>query len=148
MGIFEDTHEGYRKLGDVGYINNLKLEGLGKAKCNICNIEFCKSCHIQKYCSDRCRWKAKYSRRNKNTIGLRFKILKRDGFMCMYCGKNPIEDKIKLQVDHIHPKSKGGLYNEDNLITSCNLCNIGKTDFLIEENKIKKIKSKLKKVTP
>jgi len=40
-----------------------------------------------------------------------------------YCGNTP---PIVLQVDHIHPVSKGGENNIDNLITSCQPCNIGK----------------------
>jgi 5-methylcytosine-specific restriction endonuclease McrA len=34
--------------------------------------------------------------------------IKRDNFTCKYCGKNTTEDKVKLVVDHIIPRSKGG----------------------------------------
>jgi hypothetical protein len=54
----------------------------------------------------------------------RFEVFKRDGFICAYCGSSP--PLVILQVDHIHPVSKGGTNSLDNLITSCQPCNIGK----------------------
>lgn len=54
----------------------------------------------------------------------RFDIFKRDGFSCQYCGSTP--PKVILQVDHIFPVSLGGDNHEDNLITSCQPCNLGK----------------------
>lgn len=54
----------------------------------------------------------------------RFEVFKRDGFMCAYCGSTP--PNIILQIDHIHPVAKGGTNLIDNLITSCQPCNIGK----------------------
>lgn len=64
----------------------------------------------------------------------RFQVLKRDGFTCQYCGANG--EGVVLHVDHIHPRSKGGGDELDNLITACIACNLGKTD------------SKLLEVTP
>jgi DNA-directed RNA polymerase subunit RPC12/RpoP len=55
---------------------------------------------------------------------LRFEIFKRDGFKCQYCGATP--NKEVLQVDHITPVAEGGENDIDNLITSCQPCNIGK----------------------
>ena len=58
---------------------------------------------------------------------IRFKILKRDNFKCVYCGDSPrININCVLNVDHIKPVSKGGHNGEKNLITSCGLCNGGK----------------------
>lgn len=45
-------------------------------------------------------------------------VLKRDGFVCMYCG-----DNSNLTIDHIVPKSKGGKTAWENLVTACNRCN-------------------------
>lgn len=56
----------------------------------------------------------------------RFAILKRDGFKCLYCGRSPAEDGIRLQVDHIIPRSKGGGDHDDNLVSACEDCNQGK----------------------
>ena len=55
---------------------------------------------------------------------LRFDVFKRDGLVCAYCGATP--PTVLLQVDHIHPVAKGGTNEIDNLITSCQPCNIGK----------------------
>jgi 5-methylcytosine-specific restriction endonuclease McrA len=55
---------------------------------------------------------------------LRFEVFKRDGFTCAYCGATP--PSVILQVDHIHPVADGGTNDPDNLITSCQPCNIGK----------------------
>ena len=55
---------------------------------------------------------------------LRFEVFKRDEFKCQYCGATP--PAVILQVDHIHPVSDGGSNEMDNLITSCQPCNIGK----------------------
>ena len=56
--------------------------------------------------------------------GTRFTIFKRDDFTCQYCGAKPPE--VVLEVDHIHPVSKGGGSGENNLITACFDCNRGK----------------------
>lgn len=55
---------------------------------------------------------------------LRFEILKRDGFMCRYCGAEP--ESAVLHVDHVIPESKGGTDDPDNLVAACRDCNLGK----------------------
>lgn len=55
---------------------------------------------------------------------LRFEVFKRDGFKCMYCGAHP--PSVLLHVDHIHPVAEGGKNSIDNLVTSCEPCNLGK----------------------
>ena len=59
------------------------------------------------------------------TKKVRFEVFKRDGFVCQYCGNHP--PSVLLQVDHINPVKLGGTNDMDNLITSCQPCNIGKT---------------------
>lgn len=54
----------------------------------------------------------------------RFEIFKRDGFTCQYCGAHP--PGVLLHIDHIHPVAKGGTNEDENLITSCEPCNLGK----------------------
>lgn len=78
---------------------------------------------------------------NKAFLSLRFKVFLRDNFTCQYCGRTT-KDNIKLQVDHILPRSKGGKDEFDNFTTSCSNCNVGKTDILLELNEIKKLKKK------
>lgn len=55
---------------------------------------------------------------------LRFEVFKRDGFQCLYCGATP--PSVVLQVDHMQPVADGGSNDLDNLVTSCQPCNIGK----------------------
>ena len=66
--------------------------------------------------------------------GLRYDILRRDGFKCKICGRSAA-DGIKLHVDHIIPFSKGGKTTPSNLRTLCQECNIGKSN-KIENNVI------------
>lgn len=54
----------------------------------------------------------------------RFDIFKRDSFRCQYCGDTP--PNALLHVDHIVPVKNGGQNDPDNLITSCQRCNLGK----------------------
>lgn len=61
--------------------------------------------------------------------GLRFKVLSRDRFRCVYCGGSPQEGYV-LQVDHKIPVDQGGPTEESNLATACSLCNSGKSDSL------------------
>lgn len=58
---------------------------------------------------------------------LRFRILVRDRFRCVYCGRGAA-DGVNLAVDHVNPRSKGGKTEPGNLVTSCDPCNIGKSD--------------------
>lgn len=111
--------------------------------CKNCNKIFIWSSSIprQIYCSKLCG--DEYQKYNIIKEGkyngyykLRFEIFKRDNFTCQYCGRNVKEDKIKLNCDHIHPHSKGGLFIPQNLITSCMECNLGKSDVLLEKNSL------------
>lgn len=63
----------------------------------------------------------------------RFKVFDRDDYKCRYCGKTP-DDGITLEVDHVHPTSKGGTNELHNLVTSCFDCNRGKSDLPIAGN--------------
>lgn len=63
-------------------------------------------------------------RMNTTWYRLRWIILNRDRFTCQYCGRKAPD--VILQVDHKISKVNGGSDNEENLITSCIACNIGK----------------------
>jgi transposase-like protein len=63
--------------------------------------------------------------------GLRFRVLARDKFRCVYCGRSAKEDGVVLEVDHVYPKSKGGEDTMDNLVTACRDCNQGKKDMVL-----------------
>lgn len=65
---------------------------------------------------------------------LRFEILKRDEFRCVYCGATPKEQE--LQVDHVIPKVLGGQDTPENLATACEPCNSGKSSSSASEEMI------------
>jgi len=60
---------------------------------------------------------------------LRKKVFERDDYTCQYCGDRGGE----LECDHIHPVSKGGSNDIDNLATACKLCNRSKRTKSVEE---------------
>jgi hypothetical protein len=57
---------------------------------------------------------------------LRFLVFRRDSFTCQYCGRKA--PSVPLHVDHIVPWSSGGRTDLANLRTSCDVCNLGKSD--------------------
>ncbi len=57
---------------------------------------------------------------------LRFRVFKRDGFVCAYCGKGR-NDGVLLQCDHIIPICLGGSNKLRNLVTACQPCNTRKS---------------------
>jgi 5-methylcytosine-specific restriction endonuclease McrA len=56
-------------------------------------------------------------------------LLEKWGRLCAYCGK----EGVPLEVEHIHPKSKGGSNRVSNLTLSCVQCNQNKGNKPIEE---------------
>lgn len=61
---------------------------------------------------------------------VRFEVLKRDGYRCQMCGTSA-KDGATLEIDHIHPVSKGGGNELSNLQVLCRDCNAGKRDRLL-----------------
>lgn len=57
--------------------------------------------------------------------GLRYQVMRRDGFTCTYCGATPPD--ARLVVDHVTPKALGGSDEPSNLATACTDCNSGKS---------------------
>jgi 5-methylcytosine-specific restriction endonuclease McrA len=58
---------------------------------------------------------------------MRFRVLQRDAFRCTYCGRTA-RDGAVLHLDHLVPVAAGGQTTEDNLVTACDTCNVGKSD--------------------
>jgi hypothetical protein len=50
------------------------------------------------------------------------------GGRCAWCGRTPLEDGVKLQVDHKIPQAWGGGSELENLQPLCEECNRGKKD--------------------
>jgi 5-methylcytosine-specific restriction endonuclease McrA len=59
-------------------------------------------------------------------------VMVRDGFRCMYCG----DTNVRLTIDHLIPKAKGGKSTFENCVTSCKRCNSRKGDKLPSEIKM------------
>ena len=56
--------------------------------------------------------------------GVRFKVLKRDGFKCQFCGAHG--GNVNFHIDHLIPVCNGGDNSMLNLATTCEACNAGK----------------------
>lgn len=65
--------------------------------------------------------------RDKMNDQLRYEIMKRDKFRCVLCGRNAIDDGVKLHIDHFIPIAFGGKTEYNNLRTLCEECNLGKS---------------------
>jgi 5-methylcytosine-specific restriction endonuclease McrA len=48
-------------------------------------------------------------------------LLARDGFKCQYCTKSL--SHAESTMDHVHPRSQGGITSWANVVTACNPCN-------------------------
>lgn len=61
----------------------------------------------------------------------RFSVLARSDFRCEYCGLDLLCDFDSLfgaSMDHVKPRTHGGLDDPDNLVASCRTCNQLKGD--------------------
>jgi predicted Zn-dependent protease len=67
----------------------------------------------------------------KISPSIRFDVFQRDNHVCQYCGRTP--PAIKLVVDHLTPVAQGGTDIFENLVTSCEECNSGKSAKLIKD---------------
>ena len=66
------------------------------------------------------------SQMNGEPTSLGFRILRRDGSCCIYCGRTPQNDGVQLHVEDVNPRVADGSNEETNLITACMDCNLGK----------------------
>jgi len=74
--------------------------------------------------------KKKAHKKKKIRVSVRWNVLERDNFKCVYCGYGT-DDGVKLHVDHVIPESIGGGSDMDNLVTSCIDCNLGKSNSIL-----------------
>lgn len=125
--------------------------GYGKYtnQCIVCGSDFPAGTKRRKYCLKCRRNKSKNAAMQRRMEGKdirdfesdRYLILERDEFRCVYCGASPIEDRVKLHVDHLIPKKYGGLDVASNLITSCSRCNVTKGAQILCDEIVTRIKS-------
>ena len=73
----------------------------------------------------------KFNRR-KLPPNLRWRVLSRDNFTCVYCSYGK-DDGVQLEVDHTIPVALGGDDSFDNLKTTCIECNRGKGTRTLKE---------------
>lgn len=62
--------------------------------------------------------------------GLRQRVFKRDGYRCVYCGRDV---SANPQCDHVEPLVLGGSSDIANLATSCKRCNSSKSGLSLED---------------
>jgi hypothetical protein len=75
---------------------------------------------------------AEYNRIPKRSVVFcRRNLWRRDKGRCQYCGSQPGTDDITM--DHIHPKSKGGLSTFENCVLCCTACNLKKGNKSLQE---------------
>lgn len=55
----------------------------------------------------------------------------RDGYCCQYCGKR--FRSTELTMDHVIPRSQGGLRTFENIVAACGPCNHRKADLSCDE---------------
>ena len=48
-------------------------------------------------------------------------VLRRDNFMCQYCGR--MHPSAELTLDHVLPRSRGGKNTWENVVAACKPCN-------------------------
>jgi 5-methylcytosine-specific restriction endonuclease McrA len=58
-------------------------------------------------------------------------VFARDNWTCQYCGK------AAENVDHVHPRSKGGTHTWDNVVAACRRCNSKKENRTPEDSGLK-----------
>jgi 5-methylcytosine-specific restriction endonuclease McrA len=69
-------------------------------------------------------------------------ILARDSHTCQYCGRHfPTQ---QLSLDHVIPKSRGGMTSWENVVCACLTCNVRKGGRTPHEAKMKLVRSPVK----
>lgn len=73
-------------------------------------------------------------KRKSITKKTRFEVFKRDSFTCQFCGAKAPD--VVLEIDHLLAVKHGGENDLLNLITSCFVCNRGKSHRKISDNSV------------
>lgn len=82
------------------------------------------------------------SMHNKSVKFSRRMLYRRDDYTCQYCAKHlPTEE---LNIDHVIPRSQGGITTWENLVVSCVNCNSKKANRTPEQANMKLIRKPFK----
>ncbi len=79
------------------------------------------------------RQEVRFSRRN---------IFERDKNTCQYCGRRM--PKPELTLDHVVPRSRGGVDSWDNLVLACMACNVKKANRTPDEARMPLVRKPVK----
>jgi 5-methylcytosine-specific restriction endonuclease McrA len=74
----------------------------------------------------RLRYMVKAPRQRRAVLSRRA-VFARDDYECQYCGGHADS------IDHVVPRSRGGLHSWENLVAACRPCNLAKRDRTPEE---------------
>ena len=91
-------------------------------KCAKCGSDFVAKSAKHKYCSSFCRNEIVLEKKEELERA-QYLIFERDEFKCCYCGSSPIEDNVRLIVEHVIPRCIGGTNGLYNVVTACSECN-------------------------
>lgn len=70
---------------------------------------------------------ARYDRLPNSAVTFsRRNVYKRDHYTCQYCGGQP--GSAELTIDHVVPRSRGGISSWENCVLACTSCNKHKAD--------------------
>ncbi|WP_179828422.1 RNA-guided endonuclease IscB [Nocardiopsis aegyptia] len=72
---------------------------------------------------------AEYQQGTLHGYEVRDYLLSKCGRACLYCGAT----NVPLNIDHVHPRSRGGTDRVSNLVLACVPCNQAKNDRPVEE---------------
>lgn len=74
----------------------------------------------------------RYSRQPRHRVPFsRRNLFRRDGFRCQYCAQEL--PASRLSVDHVRPRSRGGVDGWENCVSACLPCNVKKGNRYLHE---------------
>ena len=73
-------------------------------------------------------------------------VFRRDNYVCQYCKRRFLSHQLNL--DHVHPRSRGGEHTWSNVVTSCLPCNTRKRDRTPDEARMPLMKAPKKPAWP
>lgn len=85
----------------------------------------------------------RYDRMPRNTVKFnRRNVFLRDAFQCQYCGNRYATGQLSL--DHVVPRSRGGVESWENIVCACLKCNVRKGDRTPVEASMKLLREPIK----